>query len=190
MFEQPEIYAKIVAGSSGDPYSSPIRSFFEALKTVDVRSFTTGITPIALADASGANMIKDQTHSPRFGEMCGFLRKDVEAGVQGVLGKNHEAVGRVVALMETYYDGYRFKGTKAGDLTDALYNTQLCLYFLWRLKEREFFRKVVNEWSVNPATADTKKLLDRGAARHAGTSRCFFRVARQTLLIEIRADRY
>ena len=162
MFEHREMYAKIVSGKSGDAQSSPIRSFFEALKSVDARSFTTGITPIALADASGANMIKNLTHDPAFGAMCGFREQDVKRGLQGVLGESHEALDRVLGLMRYYYDGYRFRSLLGPSwLTEPLYNTQLCLYFFSQLQRDPLFSDtVINVWSKDPASADTKKLTD------------------------------
>jgi hypothetical protein len=67
--------------------------------------------------------------------------------------------------MEVYYDGYRFSGTKPGYLTDPLYNTQLCLYFLRQLQKRsKFFHDVVDTWSRDVATADTSALMDDNVA--------------------------
>ena len=60
MFENPDQYNKVVVVRSVDLLSSPIRSFFETIKTMtNIRSFTVGISPIALADASGANFVYD-----------------------------------------------------------------------------------------------------------------------------------
>ena len=76
------VYESIVAGTSGQALSSPIRSFFETLKVLakdgTFRSFTTGIAPIALADASGANHMWSLTHEPDFADVCGLKRADVE----------------------------------------------------------------------------------------------------------------
>ena len=46
MFEDPDMYDKIVAGRSGKRFSSPISSFFETIKMLtNIRSFTIGISP-------------------------------------------------------------------------------------------------------------------------------------------------
>jgi hypothetical protein len=58
VFERPDMYTKVVAGQSGDTFFSTIHSFFECIKRLqNARSFTMGLSPIALADASGANFI-------------------------------------------------------------------------------------------------------------------------------------
>ena len=163
MFERPDLHGEIVAGQSGDVYSSPVRSFFETLKTVPgLRSYTTGITPVALADASGANMIKDLTHDPDFGEMCGLREDDVRCLLRGTLGDADAAtVERVLGMMRHFFNGYRFKGTGADYLTAPLFNTQMCLYFCDRLQDEEFRDLVVNQWSNDFASADITEMIDR-----------------------------
>jgi hypothetical protein len=140
-----------------------VRSFFEALKTVPgLRSYTTGITPIALADASGANMIEDVTHDPEFGAMCGLREDDVRELLRGVFGDADSVISRVLAMMKHFYNGYHFLGTGADGLTEPLFNTQMCLFFVRRLHKNPagFRRNVVEEWSHDFTLAKLSQLLD------------------------------
>eukprot|EP00961_Rhodomonas_salina_P057146 768322-Rhodomonas_salina.1 len=53
-----------------------LRGIFQALKAVTglpgYRVFTTGISPVPLADASGYNVAQDLTNEPAFSSMLGF----------------------------------------------------------------------------------------------------------------------
>ena len=131
MFENPEIYEAIVAGKTGVLGSSPIRSFFETLKTLartgQVRSFATGLTPIALADASGANDRVNISIKPHFADMCGFTEADIKRGLSLIDHLLDEERDRALVMMREYYNGYLFKGGT------PLYNSTLSLYFLDKL---------------------------------------------------------
>lgn len=170
IIDRPERYTKALAGTVEDPGLRPIRCFFEALTCANVRSFTTGILPIPLADSSSnattsaaARAINDLTHDPSFGAMCGLREQDIRRGLVGVLGEGHEAIDRVLKLMSYYYNGYRF--CAEGGVTEPLYNSQQCLYFLDKLACNPNFQgAVVDTWSHDPKTAAVTDLIDRNVA--------------------------
>ena len=138
MFEHPAAYAKLVRGTSGQPLSSPVRSLFETLKSieglVDYRTFTTGITPIALADASGANNIKDLTFAATFADTFGLTEANIVQALNDIGQTDAEAQRHVLALMRSYYNGYTFARA-----TRLVYNTTLCLFFLDKYAFPHFF---------------------------------------------------
>ena len=131
MFENPEIYEAIVAGKTGVLGSSPIRSFFEALKTLTAThglcSFATGLTPLALANASGANNRVDLSNNKFFADVCGFTDADIKRGLSLIDHLSDEQRERALVMMREYYNGYLFEGGT------PLYNSTLCLYFLDQL---------------------------------------------------------
>ena len=86
MSENMQVYRNMVRGKSGDPLSSPIRSFFETLKSIsgnnpNFRTFTVGITPLAPADASGPNTMDDISLNDTYGDIVGFTQKDIDNGL-------------------------------------------------------------------------------------------------------------
>ena len=93
----------VVAGESGVLGSSPLRSFLETLKSLsglEVRSFITGIMPLALADSSGYNVAKDITHNPIFGSLVGFRKHDLQRALELVPQLNNEQRAGAVKLMQ------------------------------------------------------------------------------------------
>ena len=129
MLENSKLYEDIVAGESGQAASSPIRAFFENLKAISKRenwSFATGLTPVALADASGANDRTDLSHDKRFADLCGFSEESIKNGLEQI-ALSCEQRNRALDLMRKYYNGYIFKGGS------PVYNSTLCLYFLKKL---------------------------------------------------------
>jgi hypothetical protein len=73
MFERPDMYNKVDAGQSGDAFFSTIRSFFGCIKRLqNARSFTMGLSRIALADASGANFIDNISDVGAVGDLLGL----------------------------------------------------------------------------------------------------------------------
>ena len=132
MLENVKSYKEIVAGESKVAASSPIRSFFEKLKVIagesDNRSFATGLTPVALADASGANDRKHISHWSEFADMCGFTEADIQRGLEQIETLSDEQRKSALDLMRKYYNGYLFD--KGGT---PVYNSTLCLFFLDRL---------------------------------------------------------
>ena len=114
-----EMYKKEV-GRSGI-----VRSFYEQLKagtdSVVRRIFITGISPMMVNDlTSGFNMSTDYSLFPKYNEMLGFTKEEVdrlmiETGVDKKLIK---------VDMEYYYNGYMFNAKAE----NKVYNSQMILY--------------------------------------------------------------
>ena len=115
----------------GESYASEVkrggivRAFYENLKagtsSVVKRIFITGITPMMLNDlTSGFNMATDCSLFPKYNEMMGFTREEVELLMQETgVDKN-----LITFDMEAYYNGYMFhKNAK-----NKVYNSQMILY--------------------------------------------------------------
>jgi hypothetical protein len=161
MFENPEAYDKVVAGTSGEKFSSPIRSFFESVKALSgVRSFTTGLSPIALADASGANNIGFITQDPRFADMLGFTEKHVEMGLMRLFPR--AKVPKVLNVCKRFFNGYRFPYNLEEPASPALYTPQLCLRFFQQCCARPAFSEKVlkrpNELTIADMTDQGSKI--------------------------------
>jgi hypothetical protein len=140
MFEKPDLYNKVVAGVSNDPFFSPIRSFFESLKELNaVRSFSVGITPIALTDASGANFIDDLTEVEGLGDFLGLAEGDIVEALHKVFGHVGPAIDPILLLIKRFYNGYYFRSSSM--VTQPLFHTQLCLYFFRKLCRDSAFRQ-------------------------------------------------
>jgi hypothetical protein len=110
---------------------SVLRSFLQTLKAIGgngMRSFITGIMPLALADSSGYNVARNLTDSPRFASLVGFRERDLERGLALIPHLNTAQREGALALMRKYYNGYWFAGA-----TEPLYNSTQALYFLKRL---------------------------------------------------------
>jgi hypothetical protein len=136
LFENPEQYNSIVAIASGTKGSSFLRSIFEAVKeasgfisavktSLSFRVFTVGLGPMALSDASGANIFEDVTHRRHFAEIVGFRQSDLPIAVDMLIDRQ-VLTEILLALMREYFDGYRF----VPDQQEGLYNPQLCLHLL------------------------------------------------------------
>jgi len=102
-----------------------VRSFFESLKiatdSVVKRIFITGVSPMMLNDlTSGFNIATDYTLFPKYNEMFGFTRDDVEL-IMAEAGINRDLIK---VDMEAYYNGYAFS-EYAGN---KVYNSQMILY--------------------------------------------------------------
>jgi hypothetical protein len=95
-----------------------------------MRSFITGIMPLALADASGYNVAKNITHDPRFASLVGFRKRDLERGLALIPHLNATQRDGALQLMRKYYNGYWFAGG-----TEPLYNSTQSLFFLENLAD-------------------------------------------------------
>jgi len=102
-----------------------VRAFYENLKagtsSVVKRIFITGITPMMLNDlTSGFNMATDYSLFPKYNDMMGFTREEVELLMQETgVDKN-----LIKFDMESYYNGYMF--SEYGE--NKVYNSQMILY--------------------------------------------------------------
>ena len=136
-------YHRSVAGTSGVPASSPIRGFFELLKTLSgtmgasFRSFTTGISPLVLADASGANNIVNVSFDPLFGDAVGLTEVDIMRGFAAAGVKNEDSKVAVEVLRKMI-NGYLFLGT-----TIPLFNSTHAIFFMQKFLDDEVFRAAV-----------------------------------------------
>ncbi|KAL6067261.1 AAA family ATPase [Balamuthia mandrillaris] len=153
MLEDIRAYNKVVTGTSGVPLSSPIRAFYEAIKTgnsrlMDYRSITFGIAPLALADASGANNIEQITLVDSLADACGLTKRDLSEALAAIgVSGNEQAV--VLEVMQRYYNGYRFHENVPDE--KLMYNTTLCLSFFRKYLANSQFRDVVQSWKqVDP----------------------------------------
>lgn len=148
LVERRDQYDAIVRGQSGVRGSSPIRSFdfLETLKSLsglEVRSFITGIMPLALADSSGYNIATDITHDKDFASLAGFRKHDLELIPHLTVTQRSRALDR----MRRHYNGYRFFGSD-----EPLYNLTLSLFLL----QKPSMRKLV----VDELALDASTLLD------------------------------
>jgi len=114
-----EMYKKEV-GKSGI-----VRSFYEQLKvgtsSVVRRIFITGISPMMVNDlTSGFNMATDYSLFPKYNEMLGFTKEEVDRlMIETGVDKNLIKVD-----MEYYYNGYMFYA----EAENKVYNSQMVLY--------------------------------------------------------------
>ncbi|MCL2100378.1 MAG: ATP-binding protein [Fibromonadales bacterium] len=102
-----------------------VRTFYENLKigtdSVVRRIFITGINPMMLNDlTSGFNMATDYSLFPKYNDMFGFTREEVEwlmqeTGVDKTL---------IEVDMEAYYNGYMFNE----EAKNKVYNSQMILF--------------------------------------------------------------
>jgi hypothetical protein len=114
---------------------SVLRSFLQTLKAIGgngMRSFITGIMPLALADSSGYNVARNLTHDSDFASLVGFRERDLERGLALIPHLNTTQREGALTLMRKYYNGYWFKGA-----TEPLYNSTQALYFLDKLSRSQ-----------------------------------------------------
>ena len=150
-----------------------VRKFFEILKegtgsgVVD-RIFITGVSPITLDSlTSGYNIGTDLSLDYNMHDFMGFAEGEV-AGLLRAAGVPEGEMGRVMADVQGWYDGYRFND----EIGHRLYNPDMVLYFA----------SAFAEYSKYPAT-----LLDANVASDYGKMRRMLRVgdeARNYVLLE------
>jgi hypothetical protein len=129
LFETPDAYKNMISGKSGDPKSSVIRNVLETVKSVGreggMRTFITGISPMAMADASGYNVCENVTHELELAGIAGFEEAELLGALKKVFPEDPGSVKEHLDVMKEWYNGYRMH--KDGPL---LYNTTLSLYYL------------------------------------------------------------
>jgi hypothetical protein len=146
-------YHDMIAGDSGVKGSSLLRYFLEKLKELDgvgfgsnrgnLKTIIAGILPIALADASGANVFKDISHNPIIVDSFGFKEEDIERALTEI-GTSEVERKKALKIMKTFYNGYNFF-----DSEKLLFNPQLCLKFLDKFHNDPKFKKRVLSWDVD-----------------------------------------
>ena len=98
------------------------------------RVFMTGVSPIVVNDmTSGFNVVKNITFAPDLHEICGFREDEVAEVLErvGTICKfTPQQVQEALAMMRTFYNGYRFGQNQQ----TLLYNPTLVLYFLDHLQ--------------------------------------------------------
>lgn len=127
------------------------------------RLFITGVSPVVLSDlTSGLNICRNVYLEPELNELCGFGEIEVAGLLASAVGelraRTHAdvpAVEKVLEVMKTWYDGYRF----APEVQTAIYNPTLVLSFLQHfLKDGRFPRQLL----------DTNLAVDEEKLRHLG----------------------
>ena len=116
------------------------RTIFKAIKAASSghgldRVFITGVSPLVMSDLSSAyNVAINMYLEPEFNTLCGFSEGEVAAILQQVakgcnlpVEKEQEAL----AMMRTFYNGYRFSPRSAA----LVYNPTLAFYFLNALQK-------------------------------------------------------
>jgi len=102
-----------------------VRTFYESLKagtkSVVQRIFITGISPMMLNDlTSGFNMATDCSLFPKYNEMFGFTKEEVE----WLMKETGVDKNLIKVDMEAYYNGYMFNNNGK----NKVYNSQMILY--------------------------------------------------------------
>ncbi|KAL9645093.1 hypothetical protein ABK040_004584 [Willaertia magna] len=142
MFENPE--KLVTEGKIKELKLSPIISFFEQLKRAsgiglqNFRSIITGVIPIPLDDGmSGYNVSNNISFDGRFSDLVGFTENDLRRALDkiNIIGIDQDVT---ISTMKKYYKGYYFRGSE-----DALFHTNVSLFFLNKIKEDENFRNAV-----------------------------------------------
>ncbi|MDR2579293.1 MAG: ATP-binding protein [Chitinispirillales bacterium] len=130
-----------------------VRAFYESLKagtdSVVKRIFITGITPLMINDlTSGFNMADDLTVDPRYNEMLGFTREEVE----WIMRETGVDKNLIKIDMESYYNGYMF----SEDAENKVYNSQMTLYL---------FNEILKLGKQPPNIVDVNLRTDYGRLR-------------------------
>jgi len=102
-----------------------VRTFYKSLKaatsSVVKRIFITGVSPMMINDlTSGFNIATDYSLFPKYNEMFGFTKEEVE-WVMKEAGVDRDLIK---VDMEAYYNGYMFNE----EGTNKVYNSQMVLY--------------------------------------------------------------
>ncbi|MDR2691559.1 MAG: ATP-binding protein [Dysgonamonadaceae bacterium] len=119
--QERDFYKKLTAANG------PVRDFYERIKmaaktSLVNRTFITGTSPVMLADLTGGYNIADiLTLEPRYNEMMGFTREEVE-WLMRETGVDESCIN---VDIETCYGGYLFHA----DGQHRVYNPAMITYF-------------------------------------------------------------
>lgn len=86
-----------------------------------------GITPIALADASGPRTVLDLTRVEQFSGMMGVREETVQRAMDALVPYDAQRA-LILQRMREYYNGFLFLGGRA-----TLYHPRLCTFFFKQL---------------------------------------------------------
>lgn len=124
-------------GKAQPLFVSPIRRLYSAIKQLSairleknvqsIRSFTTGISPVALADASLFNVGTNITALPEVSAVLGFTAADVEAAIEGSTVVPERCRKPLLELMRVWFNDYRFF---TGTDQPSLFHPMLCMMVL------------------------------------------------------------
>lgn len=124
-------------GKAQPLFVSPIRRLYSAIKELSanrlklnvqsIRSFTTGISPVALADASLFNVGTNITSLPEVSAVLGFTAADVEAAIKGSTVVPEPCRKPLLELMRGWFNDYRFF---TGKDQPSLFHPMLCMMVL------------------------------------------------------------
>jgi hypothetical protein len=168
-----------------------VRTFYATLKAGTTtgaisRMFITGVSPLVLDDlSSGFNIAAHISNSPRLSTLAGFTRAEVERVLDAFLAARPRIHaqpelgdrGRLLDVLEGYYDGYRF----SPDAPERVFNSDMVLYFLSELDDRGRYPTEMLDFNVR---TDYRGLQRIGSL--AGTARA----ERRRLLESILGDGY
>lgn len=143
MLQYPHDYLRMVQEGTAANASSPLSSFYARLKAIikkapGLRSFSVGLTPIALADSTGANTIDDLSRAPAFADIVGFTSEEVRGALRRIPSLSPVEQEVIFKRMSLFYDGY---GNYGGN--HDLFHPKLCVYCFTRLTEQADFRRLL-----------------------------------------------
>lgn len=106
------------AGDNSTAFSSPIRALYSTLKDMSdgvadfglkqLRTFTTGVSPVALADVSLFNIGFNLTTLPEVAGAVGFTTEDVKVAIERATMVPEECRDPLLQLMRAWFKDYRF----------------------------------------------------------------------------------
>lgn len=113
-----------------------LKTMFKAVKNAASgrgldRVFITGVSPVVMSDiTSGYNVAASVYLDSRFNSLCGFSEAEIQMALDGAAKECNlpsEEAQKALAMMRTFYNGYRFCRSIEEPL---VYNPTLALYFI------------------------------------------------------------
>lgn len=145
MMENPKAYKSMVSEDVARAASLPINNIYDhfkklAFKNPELRTFSIRITPVAMADATGAETVADLSRSRTFADMLGFRRDAVVSAIRRVPGLNQKQQSLVLRRLQRFYNGYRHLGSDG-----TLFHPKMCVNCLARMVEDQQYRMKVSD---------------------------------------------